>query len=132
MKNSDNCIKQSDIFTGTIKRCNDIDFYNKYGESRYIPDYRICSIEVGTIRSCFDVIDKYALLIKVDEDNYVRVESLDGFFEMFFANRGIYFRTIGTRPHFYDDYYVDEETVVPYFKSSENEKITVKTLKKLK
>ena len=132
MKDSNYCIKQCDIFTGTIKKCDDIYFYERYGESRFVPSYRTCSTVVGSTHFYSDVVEENTLLIKVDDDNYVRVQSLNGFFEVLFANRGIAFHTIGTRPHFDGDYYVDKETVVPYFKSNENGRINVKSLKKLK
>lgn len=132
MKDSNKCIKQSDIFIGTIKKCNDFYYFKKYGESRFVPSYRIRSTVVGSTHYYVDVVEENTLLIKVDDDNYVRVKSLDGFFEIFFANRGIAFHTIGTKPCFDGDYYVDKKTIVPYFKSDEKEKINVKTLKKLK
>jgi len=125
-------MKNKDIFIGTIKKCNNLYCYNEYGEERYVGDFRTRCVESGFIHRYVDIIDEEAMLIKVNDEEYIWVNSTLNFMNELFVNVGIPVKTIGICPTYDNDYFIDKETVVPYFKEDENKRVSVKSLKKLR
>lgn len=124
-------MKNRDVFVGTIKKCNDLYCYKKYGETRYVGDFALRNIEVGQIQHYTDVVDDKAILIKIDEDKYVWLNSVMTIFDELLVDIGIPVNTISTVPSTDNELFVDKKSLVQYFDHSGDKKLKVKTLKKI-
>jgi len=124
-------MKTKDIYTGTIKKVNNLYCYKKYGEERYGGHFKTSSLEVGQTHKYVEVVEKSAVLIKLNDDEYVWVDFLTNFIEEALANFGISFHKISIIPHSDNQLFVDKNTIQPYFKNEDNKDISVKKLKRL-
>lgn len=122
-------MKDYNIFIGTIKKCNNIYCYEKYGEERYVGDCIIGHTEVGEIHRYVDTITENAILIKVGK-KYIWLDLLTTFTEEFLVNLGIPINAFNTFPSTDNELFVDEESLAPYFENTEDKNLSVKGLKK--
>lgn len=123
-------MKKSDILVGTIKKCNNLYRYKEYGEERYIGDFIIGHTKIGSTHKYVDTVCNEAILIKVNEDKYMWLNLLTSFTDEILANLGIPIKVINTFPSTDNDYFVDKNSLRPYFENNKNIKINVKILKK--
>jgi len=123
-------MKKSDIYIGTVKKCKNVNKYNIVGEYEFIDDFIICSAHLGRMEYYVDIVSDKAILIKVNEDEYVFLDLVNTLKEKILLDLGIAVNVIKTKPYSNYDYFVDESTLKPYFKGNINEDIKVKTLKK--
>lgn len=123
-------MKKSQVFVGTIKRCNNFYCYEKYGEEKYFADCRVGHTEFGTLSRYVDIIDEQAILIKVAEDEYIYLKSLKNPLEEILVDLKIYNKTITTYPSEDNELFVEEDTLVPYFENKDDKNIGVKSLKR--
>ena len=123
-------MKKSDVFIGTVKQCNNIYWYERRGEKYFDGDFTIGRTTFGRMRSYVDEISDKAILIKVSEDKYIWFDLVNTIKDRILVDFGIAVNVIGTKPHYDNEYFVDESTLEPYFKENINENINVKTLKK--
>ena len=119
-----------DIFKGTIKQCKDLNSYNKYGEEHYSGDFRIGHTEIGTIHKYVDVIDNNAILIRVNECEYIWLDNITRKFDELLINLGIAVNTIGIAPYSDGAVFVDKTTLEPVFEDN-NANLSVKKVKAL-
>lgn len=122
-------MKSKNVFIGTIKKCKDLYYYEKYGDEHYFGDFRTERCAMGTIHRYVDVIDENAVLIKVGESKYIWVDLSKNKIEEFLVNLGIAINTIETTPYQNGDLFVDENTLQSVFK--ENKKMSIKKVKSL-
>lgn len=126
-------MKTKNLFTGTIKKCNNLYYYNQYGEEHYFGDMQIGKIQIGTIHRFVDVIDEKAVLIKVNEDEYIWLNTLTNKIDELFVNIGIPIKTINTIstiPYSENSLFVDKNTIEPIFLNT-NDNLSVKKIKRL-
>ena len=119
-----------DIFIGTIKKCTNLYGYENYGDEHFVPEFQICSTIHGSLRKYVEKIDEKAILIKVDDNNYVWLESINSKIDEFLINRGFAMNTIGVSPVSNNSLFVDKETLKPYF-DKEIDNLKVKDVKLL-
>lgn len=119
-----------DVFKGTIKRCKDVESYNKYGGEHYCGDFRIGHTEIGTLHKYVEVIDENAILIKVSEYGYIWLDRVTSKFDELLVNLGIAVNTIGTEPFIDNALFIDETTLEPIFEDI-NINLSVKKVKSL-
>jgi len=123
-------MKKSDIFVGTIKKCNSLFYYKEYGEERYVGDFIIGHTEIGSIHKYVNIVCDKAILIKVNENKYMWLNLLTTLTDEILVNLGIPVKVINTFPSADNDYFVDKNSLNPYFENNEKTKISVKSLKK--
>ena len=123
-------MQSKNIFIGTIKKCKNLYWYEKYGDEHYFGDFRIGNCEIGTTHKYIDIIDEKAILIKVGESKYIWVDLLTNKIEEVLVNLGISMNTIGTTPSYDGDLFVDEKTIQPAFKDNKNN-LSIKKVKSL-
>lgn len=123
-------MKPKYVFTGTVKRCHDVYWFNEYGDQRYVPDFRIGNIEVGSIRQYADVVDKEAVLVKVDDSQYVWLDMVKTLADEVKIDLGISNLVIYGKPFFNGALFVDEDTLFPYFKNPVDTKMSMHRLRK--
>ena len=122
-------MKSDRVYLGTIKKCTNLFGYERYGDSRYSGDFRICSTEVGFMVSYADIVSEQALLIKVNEDKYIWVDSLACLDELF-VNLGIPVKTLDTTPIVDNQLFVDKSTLEPFKINDKNVSVgKVRTLR---
>lgn len=104
-------INTEDIYKGTIKRCLSVSSYDKYGESRFVPDFKINSMMMGTTERYVDVVETNALLVRIDDNFFMKIEENPekGPFKPKFVKT-----TISTFPINDYDLFVDKKTLTPY------------------
>jgi len=123
-------MKKSDVFIGTVKKCNNIYWYERRGEKYFEEEFIIGHTHCGRIREYVDVISDKAILVKVSEDEYVYLDLVESLIDKILINLSIAPHIIKTKPHSNYDYFVDKSTLEPYFKENINDNINIKTLKK--
>ena len=123
-------MKSKNVFKGTIKKCEDFYSYMKYGEERYVGDFKVGKIEVGTTYKYANIIDEEAILLKMNDKKFVWLDLVNTKAEEILVNLGIACNAISTSPVCNNDIFVDEETLEPYFKG-ENTNLSVKKIKSL-
>ena len=123
-------MKSKNVFKGTIKKCEDFYSYMKYGEERYVGDFKVGKIEVGTTYKYANIIDEEAILLKMSDKKFVWLDLVNTKAEEILVNLGIACNAISTSPICNNDIFVDEETLEPYFKA-EDKKLSVKKIKSL-
>ena len=116
------------IFVGTIKKCNNVYLYERYGEERYAGDFVICNTEYGHIENYTDMITDQAILIKMNETEYVWLKQIQTIKDQILTNLGHPSKVINTFPSHNGDLFVDEQSLIPYFENEKN--ISVGKLKK--
>lgn len=122
-------MKSKNIFIGTIKECKNLYWYERCGDEQYVSDFKIGRTQIGTIHKYVDIIDKEAILIRINEKKYIWINLLTKYDE-FLVNVGIGVKTISTFPTSDHQLFVDEQTLKPYFKD-ENHNLSVKKIKSL-
>jgi len=123
-------MKISDIYKGTIKRCENIYCYKKYGEEYYVGEFLIGNTEFGTIGKSTSIVTDEAILIKVNENQVIWLNNITNLKEELLVNLGFNINVINSSPSSDKELFFDKETLTPYFNSKEDKKISVKTLKK--
>lgn len=123
-------MKNRDIYIGTIKKCNSLYCYKKYGEKAYIGDFRINNTEIGQMYDFVDVISDQAILIKVTDNKYIWLNKIQSFGDELRVNLGISPKTISTYPSNDKDLFVDTKTLIPYFENEKDESLNVNKLRK--
>ena len=130
---SKNYFKKEDIYIGKIKKCINLYNYMLYGDERYIPDFKINhNMEIGTLHKYTEVLKEEAILIKIDNNQYVSIDNLNDVLDEFLLNLGLSSHIITDYPISDNSQFVSE--LRPYFieKETINDKISVKSLKKEK
>lgn len=123
-------LKNCDVYVGTIKKCDDFYNYEKYGEKKEYYELIVGSIRFGEVRQYVTKVDEQAILIKVNDDQYVWIKSLTNFVDEVLVDLGIAINTIKTFPTEDDELFVDRSTLVPYFENFRDQKLKVKKLKR--
>ena len=123
-------MQKSNVYIGTVKKCKNIYWYERRGEKYFEGDFRIGHTTFGRMRSYVDIETDEAILIKISEGRYIWFDLVDSIKDRILLNLGIAVNVIGNKPHFDNEYYVDETTLKSYFKENTNEDISVKVLKK--
>lgn len=108
-------MKSKDIYIGTIKKCGDIYWYEKYGEERFSPDCVIGSTTFGRIKKYAEPVCDNAILIKVDDKTFIWIDMINSKLDEFLISLGIAVKTIKTYPTSSYSLYVDENSLKPYF-----------------
>ena len=49
-------MQSQNIFIGTIKKCKNLYWYEKYGDEHYFGDFQIGHCEIGTIYKYVDIL----------------------------------------------------------------------------
>ena len=123
-------MNSKDIFIGTIKKCTNLYGYENYGEEHFVPEFQICSTILGSLRKYVEKIDDKAILIKVNDNNYIWLDTINTKKEEFLINRGYAMNTIGIGPVCDNSLYVDVNTLKPLF-DKEIDNLKVKDVKLL-
>ena len=107
-------INTEDIYKGTIKRCLSVSSYDKYGESRFVPDLNNGNM-MGSRETYVDVVLENALLVRIDDNFFMQIDENPekGPFKPKYKKT-----TISTFPINDYDLFVDKKTLTPY--NSEN------------
>lgn len=122
-------IRRKDIVTGTLKLCKNYDKYMQYGDKRYLGDCQIGHIEFSSIDYYTKIINEKAILIRVPDQRFIIVDSLDTYIEERLVDYGINIKTIGTTPYGDNTLFIEKETIEAYFDSNLDEVIKIKRLK---
>lgn len=123
-------MKKSDIYKGTIKKCDNIYCYKNYGEEYYFPEFIIGNTEFGTIGKSTSIVTDEAILIKVNENQVIQLNNITNLKEEILVNLGFNINVINSSPSSDKELFFDKETLTPYFDLKEDKKINIKTLKK--
>lgn len=118
------------VYIGTIKKCKNIYLYEKHGEKRYIGDYIINHTEYGYIDNIVEIITDQAVLIKMNDNKYVWINQIESLKDKLLVNLGITSKIINDYPIMDKDLFVDKNTLIPYFKNENEDKISIGKLKK--
>ena len=124
-------MKKSDIYLGTIKKCNNIYCYKKYGEKRVVGDFQLRSVGVGTTYKYVDKVYDNAVLIKINEDEYIWLDFNQYLQKESFNNFKNTYQYLNTVPITDKELFVDKDSLKPYFEKNEKERISVRKLKKI-
>ena len=128
-------MKKRNIFIGSIKRCNNIAKYNKYGNSHFFAGFEeypigstIPSFIEGINEKYVESITDQAILIKYDEERYIWLNSLIDY--MFLACKHP-INIVRTKPQKDNDIFVDTTCeLIPYYQNEETENIGALKLRK--
>lgn len=123
-------MKRSDIYKGTIKRCENLHCYEKYGEEHYCLDFLIEHTEFGAVEKYTSIVTEEAILIKVSENKVIWLDNIINRKEELLVDLGFDINVINSLPTSSEELFFDKESLTPYFNSKEDKKINVKTLKK--
>ena len=121
-------MKSGNVFVGTVKKCEDLYNYKKYGDEHYAAEFIVGKTEIGTIHKYVDVIDEEAVLVKIEDENYVCIDMINNKIDEFLLNLGMSDKTINTIPTKEKRLFVDKDTIEPYFKN-QNKNVSVKKIK---
>ena len=127
-------MKKDQIFIGDIKKCTKHD------------EHTILSIEgpfggdfFGYTEVESELYKKDAILVKVTNHGYVDLEDLNSALDMLRVKKYITKSgwinnswIMSTSPNYVDDLFVDSNSIRPYYKNENSEKISIKQLKKEK
>lgn len=107
-------INTEDIYIGTIKRCLSVSSYDKYGESRFVPNFNNGNM-MGSRETYVDVVLENALLVRIDDNFFMQIDENPekGLFKAKYKKT-----IISTFPLNDYDLFVDKKTLTPY--NSEN------------
>lgn len=117
-----NKIKLKDVYTGTIKRCNDVFKYKKYGEVEFIPSFKSAHMIEGVSREIVEVVEDGAVLIGKGNDKYAVLDSSSGLSNGF---------VLSVEPLYDSAIFVDQSTVKPVFENNEEELSIRKLVKRI-
>lgn len=125
-------MKRENVFVGNIKNCISFELYKHCADKNgFIPYFKINSMTVG--ESCLTTYIKQAILIKVSENKYIWLDTVNTFIDELKCDLGFGLKMLNTYPTEENLTFVDEASLKPYFKnnfSNESKNIRVKTLKK--
>ena len=113
-------INLSDVYTGTIKLCNDFDKYQRYGEVEFIPSFKSAHSIEGITSEIVGVVEDNAYLISRGNGKYTPIGRLSKLSSGF---------VLTTEPLFSSDIFVDKSTLRPVFENS-GEKLSIRKLVK--
>lgn len=127
-------MKKENIFVGEIRKCIDYESYLKHGENYYIADFELKSktskIEFGTSISTYKIIKENAILIKINDDRYIWLDTVLNPIDALFVDLGFNFDSLDTKPTEKNMVYVSSSSLKSYYdKEEQNQKIRVKKLK---
>lgn len=123
-------MKRKDVYVGTLKKCINKLSYDLHGDSFYEGHFRIGSIEVGETRKNAVIFSEKEILIKIDDNKYVLLESINSLLDEIKMDLGIRANILYTYPERDGDLFVDKNSLVSYYEQNKVEKVRVKTLKK--
>lgn len=124
-------MKNKNIFVGTIKFCNDLESYKKYGEERFVGDFEICHTQIGSLKTYVQQVDDQAILIKIDEERFIWLKSLTSIIDEILIDFGLPIKVIETSPSMDNCLFIDRSSLRPYFDNNlENNKTSVHKLKR--
>jgi len=96
-------------YIGTLKVCNDLYFYERYGEARYVADFSMRSLTTGTIHIYAEVLCENAVLLKIENEKYLWINNGEQ-------------RLLDIKPSKDELIFVDKDTLVPYEKGKTKSK----------
>ena len=125
-------MKNKDVYVGIIKKCNNLYFYERYGEKRFVGDCQIGPVMIGSIHTYVDVVAEKAILIKVNEEQFIWLDDLNNFVDGLLVDLGFPIKLIGTVPFATGELFVDKDSLVPYYIEEEKKtrNLKVRQLKK--
>ena len=124
-------MRKVDILIGTIKRCDDIKNYQKYGESQYIKETDFDDISFGVIESYTTNITNQAILIRYDNERFIWLNSLNHEENDLIIAGKLPVKILKTEPKKDNDLFVDTKAkLVPYYNYELSQNISLKQLKK--
>lgn len=124
-------IKKSKIYLGTIKKCLNAARFKEYGETRFIPQDRICSVVSGVSVSYADTYANEAVLLKGSNDKYINVNEIKSIKDLVLFKLGLSGKIMHSSPESDEELFVDESSLKQYYKPTQGgQKIKLKTLKK--
>lgn len=120
-------VDKDDVFLCTIKKCLNVKEYNQHGDKEFIPFSRINSMVEGTEVSYTEVVDSNAVVIRINDDYYVKLEDVEK--SKIKLKRNCYLTFF---PSDDGDLFIDKKSLVPYFGeiTGEKQKVNPKTLTK--
>ena len=125
-------MKQEDIYVGTIKKCINVEKYNRYGERQFEGDCQVGSVTLGHINYWAEVSIENAVLIKTKKNNYILLNNIENLKERLLTDLGYEVYPLKTYPSRDGQYFVDKNSLQPYFaKKKQEENIKVKQLKRI-
>ena len=121
-------MNRSNIYLGTIKKCIDAYSFERFGDSRYVGS--INNPSNSNEREIYAKPYKHnALLLKNRHDKYIDIDDINGLKDLLLFKIGKSHKILKTKPTKDDELFVDNSTVKPYFKESNNKgKIKYKVL----
>ena len=81
-------MKQKDIYVGTIKKCINVENYNRYGERQFEGDCQVGSVTLGHINYWAEIAIENAVLIKTKKNNYVLLNNIETLKERILTDLG--------------------------------------------
>lgn len=122
-------MKRKDIYVETLMKCKHAKDYLKDGNTTFIPEMEMKSVQIGSSRLNVEKINSQAIFIKVGE-GYICLNQLNSFKEDMLVNMGFDINVIYTKPLEDGDLFVLEETLIPYFNENTKKDIYVGQLRK--
>lgn len=112
-------VNKINVYMGTVKKCLNVYNYNRFGDTRFVPMCRINSMVEGSIASYTEIVSNSQILVKQSDELYAYYDE---------SNK---MNVLSTKPYVDGDYFVDSDTLVPYFGENitEDTKISIKKLK---
>lgn len=123
-------MKREDIYIGKVKKCRNVYNYTRYGDSRYVPDFRINKTEFGTIENYAYEVDSCAVLIKATANQFIWLKSVTSFLDEAKVNLGFSVNTLATLPTQDGELFVDSDSLVQYYSDNLDKNISVKSLRR--
>ena len=111
-----------EILTGRIERCLDIYHYTMYGKEHVIPDFELGHITCSTFHRYTQTAYEGAILLKIDEENYIWLNAPDEQKNPLSQRLGVLQKHITTTPEKDYDLFVDKESLIPYIPTPNQKK----------
>lgn len=123
-----------EMFTGKIERCLNIYNYIMYGKERLVPDSELGHIKFHTLYQYTQTAYEDAILLKINEDNYIWLNAPQEETTPLLQRLGIFQKHITTTPEKDYDLFIDKNSLIPYFPAPKKEKhpFTKKLTRKMK
>lgn len=111
-----------EMFTGKIERCLNIYNYIMYGKERLVPDSELGHIKFHTLYQYTQTAYEDAILLKINEDNYIWLNAPQEETTPLLQKLGIFQKHITTTPEKDYDLFVDKESLIPYIPTPNQKK----------
>ncbi len=126
----------SQIFTGTIRRCTEHEVHSIFSLSTYIDGQCIGCDGIGSVHIDSEIYKENAVLIKLQNGDYVDLESLDSILDYIriyqsysYGLRGLMMSSF--QPNHVGELFVDDTSLKPYYGDEQASKhVSVYQLKK--